>query len=223
LKGFLIKCSFQQVQELPALQSSIRYFSQIVMGTSTNIVLVYLIPRVPVLTLTAVSACITLISPALMATVTVNESYWLAPFWALFLCPVNPWGESTRHRFRWRPILKLTLSLVIFSISNLLISDAFPAEIQSVAGSVFNSLAQFGNSVGLAVTATIAASVTEHSPDKGSKAALMEGFRAAFWTIFASTATVLVICLVGLRKTGTIGKNEQQTREEVLEGESCAV
>lgn len=112
---------------------------------------------------------------------------------------------------------------MIFSVSNLLISDAFPAEIQSVAGSVFNSLAQFGNSVGLAVTATIAASVTEHSNTKDNTEALMEGFRAAFWTVFASTAIVLVVCLVGLRNTGTIGKNDNKTREEVLEGESCAV
>lgn len=85
--------SFQEVQELSALQSSIRYFSQIVMGTSTNVALIYLIPRVRALTLTVTSACITLVSPAIMATVAVDQSYWTGPFWALLLCPVNPWGE----------------------------------------------------------------------------------------------------------------------------------
>lgn len=97
---------------------------------------------------------------------------------------------------------------VLFSVSNLLISDAFPAEVQSLAGGVFNEVAQFGNAVGLAVTAAIAASVTEHSHAEG-KTATMDGYRAAFWTIFASTATVLIISIVGMRRVGTIGKTEK--------------
>lgn len=84
--------SFQQIQGLSALQSSIRYFAQIVIGTSTNVALVYLVPRIRVLTLTVVSASITLVSPAIMATTSVNQPYWTGPFWALLLCPVNPWG-----------------------------------------------------------------------------------------------------------------------------------
>ncbi|KAI5921188.1 major facilitator superfamily domain-containing protein [Camillea tinctor] len=187
---------FQQVQELSALQSSIRYFSQIIMGTSVNIVLVYLISRAPVVVLTVVSACITLVSPAIMATININAGYWAGPCWALLLCPVNPW--------------------VLFSISNLLISDAFPAEDQSLAGGVFNEVAQFGNSVGLAVTAAIAASVTEHSTGLGQKEALMSGFRAAFWTIFASTGIVLAVSFFGFRHAGIIGKkdNEDQAPKE---------
>lgn len=180
---------FQKVQGLPALQSSIRYFAQIFMGTSINIALVYLLPRVRVLYLTVVSAAITLISPALMATVTMDESYWLGPFWALLFCPVNPW--------------------VLFSVSNLLISDAFPAEIQSLAGGVFNEVAQFGNSVGLAVTAAIASSITKHSSSSDGRVAMMDGYRAAFWVIFASTGVVLITSLVGLRKTGIVGKHSE--------------
>ncbi|RYP40288.1 hypothetical protein DL767_001831 [Monosporascus sp. MG133] len=177
---------FQQVQGLSALESSIRYFSQIIMGTSVNIVLVYLISRVRVVVLTVASACITLVSPAIMATVGVDASYWAGPCWALFLCPVNPW--------------------VLFSISNLLISDALPADEQSLAGGVFNQFAQFGNSVGLAIAAVIAASVTEHSNEVGEKTRLMDGFRAAFWVIFASTGAVIVISAAGFRKAGIIGQ-----------------
>lgn len=87
-----------------------------------------------------------------------------------------------------------------------MISDAFPAETQSLAGAVFSVVAQFGNSVGLAVTAAVAASVTEHSHIKEHSLALMDGFRAAFWTIFAGTASVVVICGFGLRKGGFVGK-----------------
>ena len=97
--------SFQKVQGLSALQSSIRYFSQIVMGTSVNVILVYFISRVKVVTLVVGSACITLVSPALMATAAMYENYWFRPFWALFLCPVNPWGKllapSTGALVQW--------------------------------------------------------------------------------------------------------------------------
>ncbi|KAK7752844.1 hypothetical protein SLS62_005186 [Diatrype stigma] len=183
---------FQQVQGLSALDASVRYFSQIIMGTSVNIVLVYMISRVPAVVLVAVSACITLVSPALMATVNVEATYWAGPCWALFLSPVNPW--------------------VLFSISNLLISDAMLAEEQSLAGGVFNQVAQFGNSFGLAVTAVIAASVSEHSASLDDKSRLMDGFRAAFWTIFASTGAIVVISLIGFRNAGTVGQGDH-TRE----------
>ncbi|ROW00333.1 hypothetical protein VMCG_07326 [Cytospora schulzeri] len=177
---------FQEVQGLSALESSIRYFSQIVMGTSINVALIYLIPRVRVVTLCVVTAGITIVSPALMATAAMDENYWLKPFWALLLCPVNPW--------------------VLFSVSSLVISDAFPPEIQSLAGGVFNEVAQFGNSVGLAVTAAIAASVTEHSTKVAERERLMDGFRAAFWMVFASTGMVLLVTFLGFRKVGIIGR-----------------
>ncbi|POS74642.1 hypothetical protein DHEL01_v206965 [Diaporthe helianthi] len=177
---------FQQIQGLSALDSSLRYFSQIVMGTSINIALIYLIPRVPVVSLCVITAAATLVSPALMATAAMDENYWLRPFWALLLCPINPW--------------------VLFSVCNLVISDALPPEIQSLAGGVFNEVAQFGNSMGLAVTAAIATSVTEHSTSTSERAALMDGFRAAFWTVFASTAMVMLVTSVGFRKIGIIGK-----------------
>ncbi|KAK8042432.1 hypothetical protein PG994_012915 [Apiospora phragmitis] len=177
---------FQEVEGLSALQSSLRFIPHPILGALTNIATAYLISRVKVQTLTTVSAVITVIPPILMATVRVGENYWLAPFWALLLSPMNP--------------------DVLFTASNLVISEAFPPELQSLAGGVFNEVAQFGNSVGLAVTAAIAASVTEHSHSADSKVALMEGYRAAFWTIFAATGLVVFVSYFGFRKGGTVGK-----------------
>lgn len=62
------------------------------MGICVNAATAYLISRVKVQTLAVVSALITMIAPALMATVNIGENYWYAPFWALFLSPVNPDG-----------------------------------------------------------------------------------------------------------------------------------
>ncbi|RDL38338.1 Uncharacterized protein BP5553_02678 [Venustampulla echinocandica] len=180
---------FQQIQGLSALQSSIRFIPHVIMGTVTNIVTAYLISRVRVQTLAVISALVTMICPILMATIKVNENYWFAPFWALLLSPMNP--------------------DVLFTVSNLVISDAFPADVQSLAGGVFNEVSQFGNSVGLAVTAAIAASVTEHTGIRDPKEALMEGYRAAFWISFASHALVVIVVFFGLKKGGTVGKKDQ--------------
>ncbi|KAK3358400.1 integral membrane protein [Lasiosphaeria ovina] len=180
---------FQQIQGLSPLQSSIRFLPHVLMGAVVNILMSYLISRVKVSTLVVLSAVVTLVAPPLMATVKVDANYWHAPFWAMLLSPANP--------------------DVLFTVSNLVISDAFPLEFQSLAGGVFNEVAQFGNSAGLAIMGAIAASVTEHSREADHTAALMEGYRAAFWTIFACCAVVLVVSLVGLRNAGTVGKKRE--------------
>lgn len=98
---------------------------------------------------------------------------------------------------------------MFFTVSNLVISDAFPADVQSLAGGVFNEVAQFGNAVGLAVTGAIAASVSEHSDLDNREERLMEGYRAAFWTMFAGTLVVIGVVSIGLRKSGMVGKKDQ--------------
>lgn len=80
------------MQELSALQSSIRFLPHVIMGVMVNVAMAYLISRVKVQTLAVVSAVITMVAPPLMATIEVEENYWFAPFWALFLSPVNPDG-----------------------------------------------------------------------------------------------------------------------------------
>lgn len=62
------------------------------MGVLVNVTMGFLIARVNVRTLVVTSALVTLIAAPLMATINVGEKYWLAPFWALFLSPVNPDG-----------------------------------------------------------------------------------------------------------------------------------
>ena len=180
------------------------------MGASVNILTGYLISRVNVQTLATVSAIITAVAAPLMATISVHESYWRAAFWAMLLSPVNPDGISA---LCVRPLLCnmndwLIYILVLFTVSNLVISNAYPPDLQSLAGGVFNEVAQFGNSVGLAVTAAIAASVTEHSDLADRNEALLQGYRVAFWTIFAATSVVVFISFFGFRKGGLVGRKD---------------
>ena len=79
---------------------------------------------------------------------------------------------------------------------------------QSLAGGVFNEVCQFGNAVGLAVTAAIASSVSAHSGISEGTDALMRGYRAAFWTIFAAAVMLLPVSWFGLKKSGLVGKKD---------------
>ena len=64
-----------------------------------------------------------------------------------------------------------------------------------------------GKSVGLALVAVIAASITAKSEykDKSSPQALLEGYKATFWFCFAMIVTTIAVCLWGLRRVGKVG------------------
>src|SRR5271170_5157673 len=83
--------------------------------------------------------------------------------------------------------LALTNSSVVYDFQS---GDTswFPVRTQALAGGVFNTLAQIGNSVGLAITSIVAASVTARDVAEGGTAqgSLWEGYKASFWTCFGA-------------------------------------
>ena len=97
---------------------------------------------------------------------------------------------------------------VLFTIGILIISDVFPARTQALAGAVFNTLAQLGTSIGLTTTSVISVAVTResHFARKNSPQALLEGYRASFWTLFAWAVIACVLGAFGLRKVGKVGE-----------------
>ncbi len=96
---------------------------------------------------------------------------------------------------------------MLFTVGILVISDVFPERDQSLAGAIFNTLAQFGTSIGLAVMGVISNSVTGQSKyeSKTSPEALEAGYRATFWAAFAFMIITRCIGAFGLRKIGTVG------------------
>ena len=122
-----------------------------------------------------------------MAFATPQSNYWSHAFLANAF---NPMGADS-----------------LFTIANLLITSVFPSKTQALAGGVFNTVSQIGKSVGLALVAVIAASITARSEykDKGSPRALLAGYRATFWFCFALILTTILICLWGLRRIGKVG------------------
>lgn len=76
--------------------------------------------RVHVQKLAVTSAIVMAAAPALMATKPIDANYWFAPYWALILSPINPDSECY-----WNSVFCSAL-LALFTVSNLVISDAFP-------------------------------------------------------------------------------------------------
>lgn len=106
--------------------------------------------------------------------------------------------------------------LVLFTVSNLLITDVFPVETHALAGAVFNTVAQFGTSIGLAIMAVISSSVTQqkkpssvNNESSSTREALLEGYRAVFWACLGCLLLTCCIGLLGLRKVGKLGLKKE--------------
>ena len=75
----------------------------------------------------------------------------------------------------------------MFTVAALVITDVFPEKTQALGGAVFQTLAQFGTSLGLAIMASISNSVTDHSEYKvktstrGAHERISSIFLGEFW------------------------------------------
>ncbi|KAL8873632.1 MAG: hypothetical protein Q9174_000933 [Haloplaca sp. 1 TL-2023] len=181
---------FQNVQGLSALQAAIRFLPTIVTGIVANIAVGLLVHRIKANWIVVISSVLSCVSPLIMAMVKPKATYWAFAFPAIVLNPIAADG--------------------VFTISNLLITSMFPVKTQGLAGGVFQTVSQIGKSVGLALTTLVANDVTASSSkaNKESQPALMEGYRAGFWFMFALNAASLCTSVWGLRKVGTVGKKQ---------------
>ena len=126
-----------------------------------------------------------------MALIDPEWSYWAAAFPAVFL---NSAGADS-----------------LFTVSNIIIASVFPAEMQGLAGGVFNTVSQIGKSFGVAIACMISHVVTAESDyeNKDDPEALMFGYRAAYWLLLAMNAASLFIGAWGLRKVGNVGRERK--------------
>lgn len=125
-------------------------------------------------------------APLLMALIHIDWPYWYNAFFAQILSPLS--------------------ADTLFTVGLLVVSDVFPTRTQALAGAVFNTVAQFGTSIGLTVMAVISSSSTMHSGKPiSSSDGLMIGYRASFWAAFAWMALACLIGAFGLRGMGRVG------------------
>jgi MFS family permease len=181
---YFLTLFYQTIQSLSAIQTSLRFLPMVVTGGIANFVTGLLVKRVRADVLVLGSGAITAISPLLMAIVDPKWSYWTCAFFVTAFTPI--------------------CADVLFTIANLLITSVFPPQTHGLAGGVFNTVSNIGNSVGLAITAVVASGVT--LGEKGPSAEiLMDGYRASYWLCFGANISALAVVAFGLRKIGKVG------------------
>ncbi|ETR96785.1 MFS general substrate transporter [Trichoderma reesei RUT C-30] len=178
---------FQQVQRHSALRASLQILPSLISGALTNISTGIFVNRMPVMWSVLISSTISAVAPLLMALIHPEWPYWYDAFFAQILTPLS--------------------CDILFTVGLLVVSDVFPAHMQALSGAVFNTCAQLGTAIGLTLTSLIATSVTNASSnaDKESPSALMDGYRAVFWTMFAAMALTCVLSVLGLRTVKQLG------------------
>lgn len=183
----LLTFFFQDVQSLSATQTSLRFLPAPIVGTMTNIAIGFLVHRINANWAVIMTMLLSSLAPILLAVSNPQAPYWEYAFPAIALNAIGP--------------------DVLFTVSNLVITAAFPDKTQALAGGVFNTVAQIGKSVGLALSAVIAGIITSQSKvtDKSSPPALLEGYHAAWWFCLATSLSTLVVSLWGLRNVGKLG------------------
>ncbi|KAI9151487.1 MFS-type transporter 1 [Paramyrothecium foliicola] len=176
---------FQEVQHLSALESSLRIVPSLVVGVLLGLTIGFFVDRFRAIWLVGISSALCAGSPLLMAVIEPHWSYWAGAFEAQLLCPIS--------------------ANVLFTVGLIVISEVFPEDTQALAGAVFNTSAQFGTALGLAILQTISSSVTKNHDWMGETRALLEGYRASFWALFGFAILCVVLSALGLRRAGKVG------------------
>ena len=157
----------------------------VVVGGLMNIVTGLFVHKVPAIWIVTITSVLCAGSPLLMAIIQPSSPYWGNAFVAQLLQPVS--------------------CDALFTVGLIVITEVFPEDTQALAGAVFNTAAQFGCALGFAVLQVISTLVTKGHSNKGERQALMEGYRASFWTMTACMVLCGIIGVIGLRKTGRVG------------------
>ena len=186
---------FQEIQNTSTLFTSLRLLPNLLVGVLINLTVGMFVDKVSARWLVAISSLLCAGAPLMMTLVDPKWSYWYMEFWAQILAPMS--GD------------------VLFTVGLLIISDEFPDKMQALAGAVFNTVAQFGMSLGIGICQVVALATSDQasghgSPEdgpsiEGSDAGLLKGYRAGFWTMFAFGITCVFLAVGGLRKTGKVG------------------
>ncbi|CAO2652099.1 Nn.00g003820.m01.CDS01 [Neocucurbitaria sp. VM-36] len=192
--------AFQEVQHASTLTTSLYLLPNLMIGVLINIFVGMFVHRVSVRWLVTGSALICALSPMFMAIVPPAWSYWKLVFWAQLFAPFS--------------------ADVLFTVGLIIVSNNFPEKTQALAGAVFNTVAQFGMSLGMGSCQVVAlgiqdkeggnASSSGHGDDSGAfeghdPTAVLKGYRASYWLMFSYMIVCIFIAVVGLRKAGKVG------------------
>lgn len=121
----------------------------------------------------------------------------------------------------WAQVFAPFSADVLFTVGLIIVSDNFSDDMQGLAGAVFNTVAQFGMSLGMGSCQVVALGVQENTGgsgghgggnesdggafEQGDTSALLKGYRASYWLMFGYMILCGGIAVGGLRKAGKVG------------------
>ncbi|KAH7009486.1 major facilitator superfamily domain-containing protein [Ilyonectria destructans] len=177
----------EDVLGVSALTSSLYFLPAPICGALMNVAIGLMLPYLRPSVAVPVACLTSSVAPVLLAALCrVNgPGYWRAVFEAM---AINPLGADA-----------------IYTIANVVITDAFPEKTQALAGGVFNMIAQIGKSVGIATTAIIAARVSAQAGGDDAKEALLLGYKAGWWYNSAMGLVAVPLTLWGLKRVEKLG------------------
>ncbi|EKM56493.1 uncharacterized protein PHACADRAFT_207718 [Phanerochaete carnosa HHB-10118-sp] len=202
--GYFVPLFFQEVQLLSPLQTAVRLVPMGISGLVANVATGYLVGGVPGQILVVIGLSSAMASCIIFALMKITATYWSMAFLVMTLLPILD---------------------IAYTVANMQVCSSFPAHSQALAGSIFSVATRLGTSIGLAVTSTIANSVSakfnRQHPELGAEdpAVLMAGFRAAGWTCCGAIVIALIIAAVGLRGIGLVGQQRPAACAEKSDGD----
>lgn len=212
-----VQLYYQLYEHYTPVQTMIRLLPMSITGLLLNVLISLIINRINVLWLLTSGTLSTSLACLLFAVIkpTFSHSYWAFGFPAsvLAVCGVD----------------------FIFACGTLFVASVARKGEESVAGGVFQSVAQLGKAFGLAISTSVYngvvfldSSSTSHSTShsrEGAPVPSLRAFKAAQWTAFAFATTSFVLAVLFFRNVGIIGhkpttNSDSESTSPKLESES---
>ncbi|KAI0084742.1 major facilitator superfamily domain-containing protein [Irpex rosettiformis] len=199
--GYYLPLFYQEVQLYTPIQTAVHLVPIGVAEFITNVVTGYLVSRVPGQLLVLFGVFTSLASSIIFGLIKIETTYWGMAFGVSILLPVLD---------------------IAYTVSNIQVCSAFPEHSQALAGSIFSVSTRLGTSIGLAVTSTVANTISEkynkRHPElpQDHPLVLLAGFRAAGWVCCGVLGLSALITVVGWRGVGLVGQSAGKDHTEKL-------
>ncbi|KAK9494374.1 major facilitator superfamily-domain-containing protein [Lipomyces doorenjongii] len=182
---------FQRVRGASAILTTAYLIPQAVSGILVNVLVAYTLHIIPGRIFMVIAMAAFVISALLWALQPIYLTYWAMAFPAICLS-----------------VLGADIS---FNVANMHILSAVPAELQSSASGILNTVKQIAVSIGLAASSTIVKTAADKSPSDGATR-LYDSYRAAFWFAVGVSGIGLLGSL--FLKVGTQGSKRKDNAND---------
>ena len=164
------------LRQLPPLLVSAHFIPVAISGLIAALTTGFLISRIlPGAIMVAALTCFTT-GLILIATVPVQQVYWLQTFFGLI---IMPWGMD-----------------MSFPSALIIMSDAMPHSHQGLAASLVNTAVNYSISIGLGIAGTVQRYVTESEQDLSGPDLLLKGYRSAWYMGIGLASGGILVSLI---------------------------